>query len=73
MQWEGVLLQLTTRTTDFFVVGKMSVDLVGFVIIVGVNYQDPWEDNKKYSSVKTEHMKGFYQPLHSVFRQEIEI
>ena len=30
------ILQLTTRTTDFFVVSKMSVDLVGFVILVGV-------------------------------------
>ena len=26
--------------TDFFVVGKMSVDLVGFVKLVGVAYQD---------------------------------
>ena len=33
-------IQLTTRSTDFFVVGKMSVDLVGFVNLVGVEYQD---------------------------------
>ena len=33
-------IQLTTRTADFFVVSKMSVDLVGFVILVGLVYQD---------------------------------
>ena len=37
-------MQLTTRTTDFLVVSKMSVDLVGFVILVGVVYQDPKKD-----------------------------
>ena len=30
------LIQLTTTQTDFFVVAQMSVDLVGFVILVGV-------------------------------------
>ena len=29
-------VQLTTSYTDFFVVAKMSVDLVGFVNLVGV-------------------------------------
>ena len=37
-------VQLTTSITDFFVVGKMSVDLVGFVNLVGVAYQDPRVD-----------------------------
>ena len=31
-------IQLTTSITDFFVVGKMSVDLVGFVNLVSVAY-----------------------------------
>ena len=30
-----IYIQLTTRSTDFFVVGKMSIDLVGFVVLVG--------------------------------------
>ena len=30
-----VVVQSTTGTTEFFVVGKMSVILVGFVILVG--------------------------------------
>ena len=34
-------VQLTTRTTDFFVVAQMSVDLVGFVILVGFGYDLP--------------------------------
>ena len=34
-------IQLTTRYTDFFVVGQMSVDLVGFVKLVGVGYDLP--------------------------------
>ena len=29
------IVQLTTSSTDFFVVAQMSVDLVGFVILVG--------------------------------------
>ena len=36
-----ISIQSTTRITDFFVVGKMSVDLIGFVNLVGVAYQDP--------------------------------
>ena len=31
-------VQLTTTCTDFFVVAQMSVDLVGFVKLVGVGY-----------------------------------
>ena len=30
------IVQLTTSSTDFFVVAQMSVDLVGFVVLVGV-------------------------------------
>ena len=31
-------VQLTTSSTDFFVVAQMSVDLVGFVNLVGVGF-----------------------------------
>ena len=34
-------LQLTTSKTDFFVVPQMSVDLVGFVNLVGVGTMEP--------------------------------
>ena len=32
----GIIVQLTTSYTDFFVVAQMSVDLVEFVILVGI-------------------------------------
>ena len=34
-------IELTTSTTDFFVVAQMSVDLVGFVNLVGIGTTEP--------------------------------
>ena len=44
-------VQLTTRTTDFFVVAQMSVDLVGFLKLVGVW---PKKQKKTFKNHSTE-------------------
>ena len=58
-------VQLTTRTTDFFVVAKMSVDLVGFVNLVGIGYMaymDP-RDFNKFDQFTTICVSGLVEPL----------
>ena len=58
-------IQSTTSTTDFFVVAKMSVDLVGFVILVGHFVPLDWKlDNYKRNSDKwTRHFPTVAVPI----------